>query len=66
MAKYRIKKGFFQAPKKGKLLRKVFIVQKRLIWGVWLNVPNCTNAKNKYFRHENQAEKFLRNLKGTR
>lgn len=55
MAKYRIKKGYFQKPRKAKLLRKVFVVQKRLIWGIWLNVSSANAENPYYFRHEKQA-----------
>ncbi len=62
MAKYRIKKGYFQKPRKGKLLRKVFVVQKRFICGIWFNVSSV-NAENKYyFRYEKQAKVFLKYL----
>ncbi len=62
MGKYRIKKGFFQKPRKGKLLRKVFVVQKRLIWGIWLKVSSANAENDYYFQHEKQAKVFLKYL----
>jgi len=63
MADFRIKKGFFLAPVPGKLTRKVFVVQKRLIWGIWLNVFKG-NSKNQYYFHSSkQAKKFIRHLR---
>lgn len=59
MAKYRIRKGYFQTPKKGRLMQKVYAIQKRWIWGIWLNVPHSDAEDMYYFRTPRHAYKIL-------
>jgi len=62
MAKFRVKKGYFQPPKKGRLMQKVFVIQKRLIWGIWLNVPHDEAHDGFYFKSPRHAYKVLNTL----
>ena len=62
MAKYRIKKGYFRPPTKGVLLVKVFVVQKRFIWGIWFNVKHEDAIDGYYFSTARHAIKVLNYL----